>query len=116
MALLKKIKRAVRGEVKLTTAALEALRRARVSAQQRQERANLAKDHDAPATLSAQYSRMSEAELLEHFRGACSAKFFPGFLKASPSPPAELIPEANRIVDDHCWPLLGFGEQSFGKA
>lgn len=111
MALLKKIKRAARGEVKLTTAALEALRRARVSVQQRQERANLAKDCDAPATLSAQYSRMSAADLLDHFRGARSAKFFPGFLKTSQNSTAE----ANRIVDEHCWPLLGFGEQCFDK-
>jgi hypothetical protein len=46
---LRKIKRALRGEVKLTTAALEAVRRARASSQQRKERANL--DREDPLNL-----------------------------------------------------------------
>jgi heparinase II/III-like protein len=46
---LRKIKRALRGEVKLTTAALEAVRRARASSQQRKERANL--DREDPLAL-----------------------------------------------------------------
>src|SRR5258708_6768843 len=107
MALLKKIRRAVRGDVKLTTAAMEALRRTRASVQQRRERADLATNYDAPATLSAHYSRMSAAELLDHFRGVRGAKFFQEFLKPFPGPTAELIDAANHIVDNHCWPLLG---------
>jgi heparinase II/III-like protein len=46
---LRKIKRAFRGEVTWTTAALEAVRRARASSQQRKERANL--DREDPLNL-----------------------------------------------------------------
>jgi hypothetical protein len=44
MGTLRKIKRALRGEVKLSVATLEALRRTRASLQQRKERANLDKE------------------------------------------------------------------------
>jgi hypothetical protein len=49
MGTLRKIKRAVRGEVKLSTAVLEALRRARHSLESRKERANL--DREEPLDL-----------------------------------------------------------------
>ena len=49
MSTLRKIKKAVRGEVKLTTAALEALRRTRVALQTRKERASL--DQQDPLDL-----------------------------------------------------------------
>ena len=49
MGTLRKIKRAVRGEVKLTTAVLEALRRTRASFESRKERANL--DSEVPLDL-----------------------------------------------------------------
>jgi hypothetical protein len=55
MSTLRKIKRALRGEVKLTTAALEALRRTRVSLQSRKERANL--DHEDPLDLCSKIDR-----------------------------------------------------------
>jgi len=75
MAVLKKIKRAIRGEVRLTTAALEAVRRSRASLQSRKERASVANNANEPAALWN--SRMSDEELLRHFRGAREAKFFP---------------------------------------
>ena len=49
MGTLRKIKRAVRGEVRLTTAVLEALRRTRASFESRKERANL--DSEVPLDL-----------------------------------------------------------------
>ncbi len=55
MSTLRKIKKAVRGEVKLTTAALEALRRTRVALQTRKERANL--DHEDPLDLCSKIGR-----------------------------------------------------------
>jgi len=67
MAVLNKIKRALRGEVKLTTAAREALRRSRVSLQQRKERASL--DEGEPLRLTQAFARMSADELSEYFRG-----------------------------------------------
>ncbi|HEY4424862.1 MAG TPA: alginate lyase family protein [Pyrinomonadaceae bacterium] len=90
MPVLNKIKRALRGEVKLTTAAREALRRSRVSLQQRKERARL--DEIEPLALTPAFARMSADELSEYFRGPREAKFF-----------------------DHSWPLQGFDERSFGR-
>jgi len=55
MAVLKKIKRAVRGDVKLTTLAREALRRSRASRQQRKERATL--DQPEPLALRPAFAR-----------------------------------------------------------
>jgi hypothetical protein len=61
-----KIQRALRGEVKLTTAAREVLRRSRVAAQSRKERANL--DREQPLSLASPFSRMSATDLLRHFQ------------------------------------------------
>jgi hypothetical protein len=90
MPVLNKIKRALRGEVKLTTAAREALRRSRVSIQQRKERAKL--DEIEPLVLTQNFARMSADELSEYFRGPREAKFF-----------------------DHSWPLQCVDPESFGK-
>jgi len=55
MAVLKKIKRAVRGDVKLTTLAREALRRSRAAREQRKERATL--DRNEPLALKQTFDR-----------------------------------------------------------
>ena len=109
MPVLNKIKRALRGEVKLTTAALEALRRSRASLQQRKERASL--DESEPLALTEAFARMSGDELSNYFRGAREAKFLDDFF----APGTIDIASADRVVNDHCWPLLGFGERCFGK-
>ncbi len=125
MDVLRKIKRAIRGEVTLTTIALEALRRSRVSLQSRKERASL--DQHEPLSLTPAFARMSTDDLLNHFVGAAlrgRPSFFAGFTENAtaelqrnlfPGQTSELIASANRIVDDHCWPLLGFGEKYFGE-
>ena len=125
MAVLKKIKRALRGDVRLTTVALEAIRRTRVSRQIRKERASFAKNADKLAATPV--FRLSDEELLRSVledREDRGGKFFSGFrydvdadLHSAlfPSQTAELIASANLIVEDHCWPLLGFGEKSFGR-
>ena len=110
MPVLNKIKRALRGEIKLTTAACEAWRRGFVSLHQRKERARL--DHDESLSLTHTYARMNADELLAHFRGQREAKFFSELFQ---SETADLITSAERIVNDHSWPLLGFGERSFGR-
>jgi hypothetical protein len=94
MAVLDKIKRALRGEVRLTTAGLEALRRSRVSLRQRKERASL--DESEPLALTQAFARLSEDELSEYFRGPREAKLYDNFF----------APAAAE---------LGFGEQFFGK-
>jgi hypothetical protein len=109
MPVLNKIKRALRGEVKLTTAALEALRRSLVSFQQRRERANL--DKSERLKLTSTFARLSADELLSYFRGPREAKFLDDFFV----PEKADVASADRIVNDHSWPLLGFGEQAFGK-
>jgi len=109
MAVLRKIKRAVRGEVKLTTVAREAFRRTVASVNERKERAG--RFDDEPLALKPAFARMSDDELLAHFQGPRQAKLFDGFASAS----SESIASANRIVNDHCWPMLGFGERCFGK-
>ena len=109
MAVLKKIKRAIRGEVKLTTAAREVVRRTVASVNERKERAGVFDNE--PLALKADFARMSDEELLAHFQSSRSVKFFDGL----PSASDETIASANRIVDDHCWHLLGFGERFFGK-
>ena len=108
MAVLRKIRRAVRGEVKLTTAVREVLRRSRASLHQRKERA--AVNENEPLALTGAFARMSADDLLAHFQGDREAKFF-----EVPIPPdATDITAADRIVDSHSWPLLGFGEKCFG--
>ena len=108
MAVLKKIKRAVRGEVKLTTAVREMLRRSRASLQERKERA--AVDENEPLALTGTFVRMSADDLLAHFQGDRGAKFF----DVPIAPDAADVAAADRIVASHSWPLLGFGEKCFG--
>jgi hypothetical protein len=91
MGTLGKIKRAVRGEVKLTVAALEALRRTRVSLQNRKERANLDREH--PLKLRSQITR--------------KAKFFP-----AQTPPNTELSVAEQPIEwnrdprsGYLWPL-----------
>src|SRR5690349_7385343 len=108
MAVLKKIKRAVRGDVKLTTVAREALRRTVASANERKERTG-AFDNE-PLALSRKFARMSDGELLAHFQGARQVKFLDLF-----SATDDQVISANRIVDDHSWALLGFGDRCFGE-
>lgn len=90
MPVLNKIRRALRGEVKLTTAAREAWRRSFASLNQRRERANL--DKSEALALTQAFARMSADELSEYFRGPREAKFF-----------------------DLSWAVQGVDEQSFGK-
>jgi len=124
MGVTQKLKRAVRGEVTPTTAVLEAIRRARVSVKSRKERNTFKQTAEAGLDLWEPFARMTPADLLSHFRQRATPKFLPGFSHEStarlqqelfPRQTTELIAEANRIVSSHAWPLLGFGEKSFGE-
>src|SRR5205814_164132 len=79
MSVIRKIKRALRGEVDARTLALEAVRRSRAAREQRRERASLEKLAQAPARLRAEFARLSPSELLAHFRNRGEPKFLPGF-------------------------------------
>jgi hypothetical protein len=120
-----KLKRMLRGEVSVRTAALETLRRIRNSVERRRERAGLAALDRRPARLRADFGRLSPPELLEHFRARQSPEFFPGFAAGAqqtaalqqelfPDETTELTSQAKRIANEHCWSLLGFGEKCFG--
>lgn len=125
MAIFTKLKRMLRGEVSVRTAMLEALRRIRASLARRSERTRLAALDRQPARLRPDFARLSPAELLEHFRARQTPEFFPGFAAGAqetaalqqelfPGETTELINQAKLITNDHCWPLLGFGEKCFG--
>jgi hypothetical protein len=120
-----KIKRMLRGEVSVRTAALETLRRIRASLDRRRERASLSLIDRQPARLRAEFARLSATDLLAHFRSRQSPEFFPGFAAGAqqtaalqqelfPDESTELISQAKRIANEHCWPLLGLGEKCFG--
>jgi len=120
-----KIKRMLRGEVSVRTAALETLRRIRAAVDRRRERASLSLIERQPARLRAEFARVSAADLLAHFRSRQSPEFFPGFAAGAqqtaalqqelfPDESNELIARAKRIANEHCWGLLGLGEKCFG--
>lgn len=119
------IKRMLRGEVSAATAALEGVRRVNVGLLRRREQRQLAQLNRQQARLTPEFTRLSRAQLLEHFRARSSLKFFPGFV--NPGDTASLQEElfrretdqllvvAKQIADVHCWSLLGFGEKCFGS-
>ena len=113
---------ALRGEVTLRDAALEALRRGRVALNRRRERARLKSKPDAqrPARLSPEFAALDPSRLLEHFRTRATPKLFRGFgeahVGAFAEQPDELLSAAAEIVTRRRWPLLGFGPIEFGEA
>jgi hypothetical protein len=128
----RKIKSALRGDASLGAALLETGRRVFLAARHRRERARLgkqfgqgAKSRAHPARLASASARMSEAELLAHFRERAKPRFFEGFETAERDSPrddlsrekleasVELANEAREIVA-HRWPLLGYGALDFG--
>ena len=100
---LNKIKRALRGEVKLTTAAREALRRSRVAANARRERTSL--DQDQPLSLAAPFADLIPPELLRHFSNKTPIRLFIGLNPSSSGlPPSE--PEWRKDPrSNYVWPL-----------
>jgi hypothetical protein len=124
MSVLNKLKRAARGEVEPTTAAREALRRARIRLSRRADIRLLQQATPLRARLRRPFAEMSEEQLLSHFRSRTEPSFFPAFRDPQtktvqrelfPSATAQLIASANQIAADHRWPLLGFGEKNFGE-
>lgn len=135
MSIKRKIKRALRGEVGPRAASLEAGRRVAAALRRRRERALLGAGDGGRAApprgrgpqLAPAFARMEGAELLAHFRGRATPRFFEGFdaVGRGGAPSAErfaaptdervaaLSEEARRVVA-HRWPLLGYGTLDFG--
>ena len=100
---LNKLKRALRGEVKLTTAAREALRRSYTAAVQRRERASL--DKEWGLELTSPFSGMTPAELLAHFQNKTTIQVF---FRVNPRPSAVLSDAVDWRRDPRSgyeWPL-----------
>jgi hypothetical protein len=125
MGVVRKIRRALRGDVEARALALEAFRRSRAARERRRERAELENLAARPARLTAEFARLSPSELLDHFRNRLNPKFLPGSGALSletgnlqrslfPFETAQLLEKAARIRDEHCWPILGYGEKCFG--
>jgi hypothetical protein len=104
MTFVKKLKRALRGEVRLSTAAREALRRSRASTLSRRERANL--DRDQPLSLAPAFARLSHTDLLKHFQQKEKIGFSLWGLNSCPPglPPGE-IEWRRDPLSKHLWPL-----------
>src|SRR5690348_2917680 len=74
MVVTNKLKRALRGEVNLRTAAREAFRRTYTAALSRRERAALG--HEKGLELKRQFSAISREGILTHFRNKTPIRFF----------------------------------------
>jgi Heparinase II/III-like protein/Heparinase II/III N-terminus len=126
VAILAKARRILRGDVSARVVALEAARRARSLNDRRRERAQLTKLDEQPARLREKFARLRAPDLLAHFQSRVKPKFLPGIqdvggpgsLAETIVPPhwARIIDDARRIVNQHCWTLLGFGEKCFGES
>jgi hypothetical protein len=125
LKLISTARRMMRGEITARVAALEAARRVSVANERRRERAELQSLNQQPARLREEFARIRATDLLAHFRSRVKPKFLPGFQAAKrsaqlqteifPHETERLLRSAGRIVDKHCWPLLGFGERCFGE-
>jgi Heparinase II/III-like protein/Heparinase II/III N-terminus len=121
MITVDKLKRMLRGDVSARTVVLETLRRTRVLRSRRRERDQLAQLAQ-PARLCEPFARMTASELVAHFQSRTKPQFFPGFDSETadlqrtlfPKETIQLLAQARRIRDEHCWPLVGFGEKCFG--
>jgi hypothetical protein len=114
----------IRGRINFGSATREAFRRGRAAVRSRRERATLAQLATAPVQLLAEFQNLSPSELLDHFRNRTAPSFLPGFEQPQPTATAQqalfpddtakLISAAWAIAREHRWPLLGFGDKSFG--
>jgi hypothetical protein len=124
MSIISKFKRALRGEVSPRIALLESARRIRVASRRRGERARLSEQGRQPVGLTPQFAKLSPAALFDHFKQRTQPLFFPGFhlpplaLATSqqtlfPEDTSTLIANADRVINQQAWPLLGLAQHSF---
>ncbi len=124
MSIVRKIKRALRGEVDVKTATLEVLRRTKATLDQNRERKELGRTETPEVVLSGAFASLSPTELLSHFRTRSEPHFFPGFKNSSriaelqrgtfPTETDELLTTAEEILTAHSWSILGLGTIDFG--
>jgi heparinase II/III-like protein len=110
------------GRVGILQATREGFRRGQAAYKSRQERASLEELDAQPARLSAEFQKLSPADLLKHFCRRTAPRFFAGFenenIWSSETGRTSAIDVASMVaaaeaVAKHRWPLLGFGEKDF---
>ena len=121
MSFVRKLKRALRGDISPKTATLEILRRTGADIRARNERNSLERESNQPASLCLPYSEWSVSRLLEHFQTRLTPRPLPGFNAAS-SPELikarsrdHVVQSAQALITDHRWEILGFGARSFAE-
>src|SRR6185369_10443961 len=120
MSFVRKLKRALRGDISPTTATLEILRRTDAAIRARNERNSLERESSQPASLCHPYSEWSDSQLLEHFKTRLTPRPLPGFnaatlgLKKARSQD-QVVQSALALITDHRWEILGFGARSFAE-
>ena len=126
MNISRKIKRAFRGRVGLSSVLRETARQGNAAVRESFERVRLSRHSEESLRLAPEFARMSPEELLAHFRERDLPRFFGGFdipterlaqlqRQYFPADTDELLAAATDIVERHRWPLLGFGEIDFGR-
>jgi hypothetical protein len=124
LSLSKGVRALLGGRVGIARATLEAFRRGRAAVSSRRERAMLADLALQPARLRQEFQVLSSSDLLKHFCGRERPSFSSGFETAKstanrqrelfPDETEQLVATAEKITNEHRWPLLGFGEKEFG--
>jgi hypothetical protein len=128
MTTARRIKHAFRGQVSPQAALFEIGRRGCVALRNRYERwaQSFEKAGVGRVRLSPEFANMPTPILLEHFRSRFKPRFFSGFEVSRerlselqrtefPAETSVMLDKARGIVTDHRWPLLGYGELSFGQ-
>ena len=128
MTIARRINHAFRGQVSPRAALFEISRRGCVALRGRYERwtRSFERAGAGRVRLSSEFANMSTPKLLEHFRSRSTPRFFSGFevprerlselqRKEFPAETSALLDKARGIVSDHRWPLLGYGDLSFGQ-
>ncbi len=119
---MRRIQWATRGDAPWWAFALEAWRRTKTHALRRLERIELARQRARQARLAPEFQRLSDGALLGYFRARRGPAPLPGLVSA-PHAYARLFPReaeelritAQKIADEHRWPLLGFGSVQWGR-
>jgi len=115
----------LRGEISVSAAARELLRRARVMVARMHERRMLADLAAQEVQLQPEFQKLSSSVLLKHFQERSLPAFLPGFDEPEstaklqrqllPNETRFLLEAAELITRQHRWPLLGYGEKDFGS-
>src|SRR6476620_73620 len=99
MGILSKLKTVFRGDIPISQLPREALRRRQSAARQRAYRNALDVLNETPARLLPEFAKYSPSQLLAHFQ----TEERPSYQQQT----SASIAEANAIVEDSIWPLMG---------